>query len=157
MGCGPGTAGATDRVRVGPGGCRGDYEMAEMSQTVMTALLHPRGPLSLIQDGADGVSPAQGSGHCSTLVDKKDKCVCSLLFQNSLLKLKTKFSSAFELKVQRKAKVRSMIGKRSLHEVLRATYSASIVDKAILVWCLLDHRIGQLANVITYPVWLCTQ
>jgi hypothetical protein len=53
--------------------------------------------------------------------------------------------------------VRSMIGKRSLHEVLRATYSASIVDRAISVWSLLDHRIGQFANVITYPVRLHTQ
>jgi hypothetical protein len=59
--------------------------MAEMSQTVVTASVHPRQPLSLIQDGADGVSPAQGSGLCSTLVDKKDKHVCSLLVQNSLL------------------------------------------------------------------------
>jgi hypothetical protein len=59
--------------------------MVEMSQTVVTALVRPRRPLSLIQDGADGVSSAQGSGLCSTLVDKKDKYVCSLLVQNSLL------------------------------------------------------------------------
>ncbi len=59
--------------------------MAEMLQTVVTASVHPRRPLSLIQDGANGVSPAQGSGLCSTLVDKKDKHVCSLLVQNSLL------------------------------------------------------------------------
>jgi hypothetical protein len=52
---------------------------------VMTASMHPRQPLSLIQDGADRVSPAQGSGLCSTFVDKKDKHVCSLLVQNSLL------------------------------------------------------------------------
>jgi hypothetical protein len=59
--------------------------MAETLQKGMTASVHPRQPLSLIQDGADGVSPAQGSGLCSTLVDKKDKHVCSLLVQNSLL------------------------------------------------------------------------
>jgi hypothetical protein len=59
--------------------------MAEMSQTVVTASVRPQQPLSLIQDGADGVSPIQGSGLCSTLVDKKDKNVCSLLVQNSLL------------------------------------------------------------------------
>jgi hypothetical protein len=59
--------------------------MVEMLQTVVTASVRPWQPLSLIQDGADGVSPAQGSGLCSTLVDKKDKHVCSLLVQNSLL------------------------------------------------------------------------
>jgi hypothetical protein len=59
--------------------------MAKTPQTVVTASLRPRQSLSLIQDGADGVSPAQGSGLCSTLVDKKDKHVCSLLVQNSLL------------------------------------------------------------------------
>jgi hypothetical protein len=59
--------------------------MVEMLQTVLTASVHPQQPLSLIQDGADGVSPAQGSGLCSTLVDKKDKHGCSLLVQNSLL------------------------------------------------------------------------
>jgi hypothetical protein len=61
--------------------------MVEMLQTVMTASVRPQQPLSLIQDGADGVSPAQiqSSGLCSTLVDKKDKHVCSLLVQNSLL------------------------------------------------------------------------
>ncbi len=75
----------TEGVRVGPGGCRGEYEMAEMLQMVVIASVHPRQPLSLIQDGADGVSPAQGSGLCSTLVDKKDKHVYSLLVQNSLL------------------------------------------------------------------------
>ncbi len=78
-------ASCTDGVQVCPGGCRGKYEMAETSQTVLTASVHPRQPLSLIQDGADGVSPAQGPGLCSTLVDKKDKHVCSLLVQNSLL------------------------------------------------------------------------
>jgi hypothetical protein len=76
----------TDGVQVGPtGGCRGEHEMAETSQTGMTTPVHPRQPLSLIQDGADGVFHAQGSGLCSTLVDKKDKHVCSLLVQNSLL------------------------------------------------------------------------
>ena len=60
----------------------GDYEMAETLQMVVTASVHPRQPLSIIQDGTDGVSPAQGSGLCSTLVDKN---VCSLLVQNSLL------------------------------------------------------------------------
>jgi hypothetical protein len=65
-------------------GCRGEYEMAETSQMVVTASVHPRRPISLIQDGADGVSPAQGSGLCSTLVDKKDEHVCSLQVQNSL-------------------------------------------------------------------------
>jgi hypothetical protein len=59
--------------------------MAKTSQMVMTTSVRPLQPLSLIQDGADGVSPAQGSGLCSTLVDKKDKHVCSLLVQNSLL------------------------------------------------------------------------
>jgi hypothetical protein len=59
--------------------------MAETLQTGMTASVHPQQPLSLIQNGADGVSPAQGSRLCSTLVDKKDKHVCSLLVQNSLL------------------------------------------------------------------------
>jgi hypothetical protein len=59
--------------------------MAEMLQTGMTASVHPWQPLSLIQDGVDGVSPAQGSGLCSTLGDKKDKHICSLLVQNSLL------------------------------------------------------------------------
>jgi hypothetical protein len=59
--------------------------MVEMSETVMTASVHPRQPISLIQDGADGVSPAQGSGFCSTLVDKKDKHVCSLLVHNIFL------------------------------------------------------------------------
>ncbi len=74
----------TDGVQVGPGGCRGEYEMAETLQMVVTASVHPRQPLSLIQDGADKVSPAQGLGLCSTLVDKKDEHVCSLLVQNSL-------------------------------------------------------------------------
>jgi hypothetical protein len=59
--------------------------MVEMSQMVLTASVRPRQPLSLIQDGADGVPPAQGSGLCSTSVDKKDEHVCSLLVQNSLL------------------------------------------------------------------------
>jgi hypothetical protein len=60
--------------------------MVETLQMVVTASVHPRQPLTLIQDGADGVSPAQGSGLCSTLVDMKDKeHVCSLLVQNSLL------------------------------------------------------------------------
>jgi hypothetical protein len=59
--------------------------MAEMSQTGMTTPVPPRQPLSLIQDGVDGVSPAQGSGLCSTLVDKKDEHVCSVQVQNSLL------------------------------------------------------------------------
>jgi hypothetical protein len=59
--------------------------MMEMLQTVLTASVHIRQSLSLIQDGADGVPPAQGSGLCSTLVDKKDEYVCSLLVQNSLL------------------------------------------------------------------------
>jgi hypothetical protein len=63
--------------------------MAKTLQMVMTASVHPRQPLSLIQDGADGVSPAQGSGLCSILVDKKDKHVCSLLVQNSLLSFNT--------------------------------------------------------------------
>ena len=89
MRCGPGTArlpaSCTDGVQVGPGGCRGEYKMAERSQTVVTASVHPRGPLSLIQDGVDRVSPAQGSGLCSTLVDKEDKHACSLLVQNSVL------------------------------------------------------------------------
>jgi hypothetical protein len=59
--------------------------MVATSQMVMTASVRPRQPLSLIQDGVDEVSPAQGSGLCSTSVDKKDKHVCSLLVQNSLL------------------------------------------------------------------------
>jgi hypothetical protein len=60
--------------------------MVEWSQMVIvTASVHPRQPLSLIPDGVDEVSSAQGSGLCSTLVDKKDKHVCSLLVQNSLL------------------------------------------------------------------------
>jgi hypothetical protein len=59
--------------------------MTETSQMDVTASVRPRQPLSLIQDGAGGVSPAQGSGLSSTLVDKKDKHVCSLLVQNSLL------------------------------------------------------------------------
>jgi hypothetical protein len=59
--------------------------MAETSQMVMTASVRPRQPLSLIQDGANGVSPAQGSGLCSTSVDEKGKHVCSLLVQNILL------------------------------------------------------------------------
>jgi hypothetical protein len=59
--------------------------MAETLQMVLTASVHPQQPLSLIQDGADGVPPAQGSGLCSTLVDEKDKHVFSLLVQNSLL------------------------------------------------------------------------
>jgi hypothetical protein len=75
----------TDGVRVGPGGCRGDYEMTETLQMVVTASVRPQRPLSLIQDGADGVSLAQGSGLCSTLVNKKGKHVCSWLVQNSLL------------------------------------------------------------------------
>jgi hypothetical protein len=75
----------TDGVQVGPGGCRGEYAMAKMLQTVVTASVRPRQPLSLIQDGADGVSLAQGSGLCSTSVDKKDKHVYSLLVQKSLL------------------------------------------------------------------------
>jgi hypothetical protein len=77
----------TDGVQVGSGGCRGEYEMAEMLQMILTASVHPQQPLSLLQDGADRVSPAQGSGLCSTLVaaDKKDKHVCSLLVQNGLL------------------------------------------------------------------------
>ncbi len=75
----------TDRVRVGPGWCRGGNEMAETLQSVVTASVRPWQPLSLIQDGANGVSPAQGLGLRSTLVDKKDKHVCSLLVQNSLL------------------------------------------------------------------------
>jgi hypothetical protein len=75
----------TDGVQVCSGGCRGEYDMGEMLQTVVTASVRTRHPLSLIQDGADGVSPAQGSGLCPILVDKKDKHVCSLLVQNSLL------------------------------------------------------------------------
>ncbi len=75
----------TDGVQVGPGGCRGEYEMVRTLQMVVAASVRPWQPLSLIQDGADGVSPVQGSGLCSTLVDKKDKHVCSLLLQNSLL------------------------------------------------------------------------
>ncbi len=75
----------TDGVQVGLGGCRGEYEMVETSQMFVTASVRPRQPLSLIQHGVDGVSPAQGSGLCSTLVDKKDKHVCSLLNQHSLL------------------------------------------------------------------------
>jgi hypothetical protein len=63
--------------------------MAETSQTVLTASVHPRQPLSLVQDGADGVSPAQGLGLCFTLVDKKDEHVCTLLVQNSLLQFNT--------------------------------------------------------------------
>jgi hypothetical protein len=59
--------------------------MAKMLQTGMTAPVRPRGPPSLIQDGANGVSPAQSSGLCSTLVDKKDEHVCSLLVQNSFV------------------------------------------------------------------------
>jgi hypothetical protein len=59
--------------------------MVETLQTVVTASVSPRQPTSLIQDGVDGVSPAQGSGFCSTLVDKKDEHACSLLVQNSLL------------------------------------------------------------------------
>jgi hypothetical protein len=78
-------ASCTDGEKVGPGGCRGEYEMAETLQMVVTASVHPQQPLSLIQDGANRVSPAQGSGLCSTAVDKKDKHVCSLLVQNSLL------------------------------------------------------------------------
>jgi hypothetical protein len=75
----------TDGVHVGPGGCRGEYEMVEALQMGVTASVHPQQPLSLIQDEADGVSPTQGSGLCSTLVDKKYKHVCSLLVQNCLL------------------------------------------------------------------------
>jgi hypothetical protein len=63
----------------------GDYEMAETLQMVMTVSVHPQQPLSLNKDGADRVSPAQDSGHCCTLVDKKDNHVCSLLVQNGLL------------------------------------------------------------------------
>jgi hypothetical protein len=59
--------------------------MAKTLQMAVTASVHPRQPLSLVQGGADGVSSAQGSGLCSTLVDKKDKHVCSLLVQNSSL------------------------------------------------------------------------
>jgi hypothetical protein len=59
--------------------------MAETLQMVLTASVHLRQPPSLIQDGVDGVPPAQGSGLCSTLVDKKGKHVCSLLVQNGLL------------------------------------------------------------------------
>jgi hypothetical protein len=59
--------------------------MMEMLQAGMTKPVHPWQPLTLIQDGADGVFPAQGSGLCSTLVDKKDEHVYSLLVQNSLL------------------------------------------------------------------------
>jgi hypothetical protein len=72
-------AASPDGVQVGHGGCRGEYEITETSQTVVTASVHPWQPLSLIQDGADGVSPAQGSGLCSTLVDEKGKHICSLL------------------------------------------------------------------------------
>jgi hypothetical protein len=53
--------------------------MVEMLQAVVTASVRLRQPLSLIHDGADGVSPTQGTGLCSTLVDKKDKHVCSNL------------------------------------------------------------------------------
>jgi hypothetical protein len=59
--------------------------MVETLQRGMTASVRPRQPHSLIQDRVDGVSPAQGSGICSTLVDKKDKHVCSLLVQNSFV------------------------------------------------------------------------
>jgi hypothetical protein len=59
--------------------------MAETLQTVLTASMHPWQLLSLIQDGADRLSLALGSDLCSTLVDKKDKHVCSLLEENSLL------------------------------------------------------------------------
>jgi hypothetical protein len=59
--------------------------MVEMPQTGLNGPVHPQQLLSLIWDGADGVSHAQGTGLCSTLVDKKDKHVCSLLVHNSLL------------------------------------------------------------------------
>ncbi len=75
----------TDGVQVSPDECRGEYEMAETLQMGMTGSVCPWQPLSLIKDGGDGVSPAQGSGLCSTSVDKKDEHVCSLLVQNSLL------------------------------------------------------------------------
>jgi hypothetical protein len=58
--------------------------MVERLQIVVTASVRPRQPLFPIQDGANGVSPAQGLGLSSTLADKKDKHVCSLLVQNSL-------------------------------------------------------------------------
>ncbi len=76
-------------VQVSSGGCRGEYDMAETLQMGVTTSVHPWQPLSLIQDGADRVSPAQGS--CLTSVDKKDKHVCSLLVQNSLLQFNTIF------------------------------------------------------------------
>jgi hypothetical protein len=63
--------------------------MGEMPQTGVTKPVHPRQPFFLIYDGADGVSPAQGSGLCSTLGDKKEEHVCSLLVQNSLLQFNT--------------------------------------------------------------------
>jgi hypothetical protein len=65
--------------------------MVESSQTGMTDPVCPQQLLSLIKNGVDGVSLAQGLGLCSTLVDKKDEHVCSLLVQNSLLLFNTIF------------------------------------------------------------------
>jgi hypothetical protein len=51
----------------------------------------------------------------------------------------------------------STMGNRSLQEVLRATYSASMVDRAISVWSLDFHKTGQLKTVMRNPVRLQAQ
>jgi hypothetical protein len=85
MRCGPGTVEAAGLVhrRSTSCRCRGEHELAEMLQMSMTTPVRSQQPLSLIQDGADEVSPTKGL--CSTSVDKRDKHDCSLLVQNSLL------------------------------------------------------------------------
>jgi hypothetical protein len=52
MQCGPGNVEAASLVHrrstVGPGGCKGEHEMAEILQMGMIAPVHPWQPLSLI-------------------------------------------------------------------------------------------------------------
>ncbi len=50
------------------------------------------------------------------------------------------------------SKRRSRIGIRSQVDWDNAMYSASVVLRAISVCSLEDHRMGQFAKVITYPV-----
>ncbi len=52
-------------------------------------------------------------------------------------------------KVELSSFVKSINGKRLRQEEIRATYLASIVDKAISVCSLLFHRTGQLAKQLT--------
>ena len=58
---------------------------------------------------------------------------------------------------EQSSRIMSTMGNRSLHEVLRATYSASMMERVISIWSLDFHRMGQLKTVMRKPVWLQVQ